>query len=374
MQNFDAQMKADTGKMTETIQSSAAVLVEPNPNHRFDQTALARWLSGALPAAADGLEVKQFQGGMSNPTFQLKTADGKRYVLRKKPPGKLLPRAHAVEREYRVMDALKDTDVPVPKMIAHCDDPDIIGAEFFIMEHVDGRIIVSPAMNPIARQERRPLAFSMVETLASLHKVNWQSVGLEGFGRPENYLSRQTARWTAQYEGAKSDLPADFDYSDMDWLRDWLAQRAGVADESAIAHGDFRLGNLVVHPTETHVIAVLDWELATLGHPIADLAYMCLPYHQPPEFLGGFDMIEEGLPTEEEILNLYCEKTGREAIPDWPVFLAFACFRLAAIIQGVAARAAMGNVSSDSVDPAANGARARRVAEIGVAIARREQG
>lgn len=349
--------------------SSAPVIVDPLPAHRIDPTRLSAWLRDTVPQAAEGLTVHQFQGGMSNPTYLLTTASGARYILRKKPPGKLLPKAHAVDREHRVMQALADTQVPVPRMVAYCDNPDVIGAEFFVMEYIEGRIIPSPAMGAIPRAERPALAHSLIDTLALLHRVDWQATGLETFGRPEGYLARQTARWSSQYEASKAALSADFDYSQMDWLRDWLMENAHVANESAIAHGDYRLGNTVIHPTEPRVISVLDWELSTIGHPIADLAYLCLPYRLPRDLPGVFDLVEAGLPSEEQMLARYCDQTGRAGIPEWPVFLAFACFRSAAIIQGVAARAAQGNVSS-ATDPVKDGARAQRVAQVGAEIAR----
>lgn len=350
--------------------TSAPVLVDPLPVHRIDTAALGAWLSAAVPAAGEGLKVQQFQGGMSNPTYLITVASGDRFVLRKKPSGKILPKAHAVDREYRIMKALADTPVPAPRMVAYCDDPAVIGAEFFVMEYVEGRIIPPPSMGPIPRQERPAMSFSLVDTLADLHAVDWRAQGLEGFGRPENYLARQTSRWAAQYEASKEALPADFDYSQMDWLRDWLLEHSQVSDESAIVHGDYRLGNTIVHPERPEVIAVLDWELCTIGHPIADLAYLCLHYRLPSDLPGVVDLVEAGLPSEQAMLERYCERTGRDGIPDWPVFLAFACFRSAAIIQGVAARAAQGNVSSASVDPVAEGARARRTAEVGADIAR----
>ncbi|TNB47770.1 phosphotransferase family protein [Martelella lutilitoris] len=350
--------------------NSSAVTIPPLPNHRFDEAALARWLSDSLPDTRDGLRVEQYQGGMSNPTFLLTLPSGRRYVLRKKPPGKLLPKAHAIDREYRVMRALEDSGVPVPRMIAYCDDPGVIGAEFFVMEHMEGRIIRSVAMDPLPRTERVELAWSLVDTLAALHKVDWRTAGLEGFGRPEGYLARQTARWSAQYEAAKSDLPKNFDYSQMDWLRDWLLKHSQVSDESTIVHGDYRLGNVVVHPREPRVIGVLDWELSTIGHPLADLAYLCLHYRLPLDLPGVQDLLAAGLPPEKDILARYRTATGRDDIPDWPVFLAFSCFRSAAISQGVAARAARGTASSASADPEKDGTRARRVAEAGARIAR----
>lgn len=355
--------------------ADSPILIAPLEQHRIDATALARWLSDALPEAAAGVTVAQFQGGMSNPTFLLTLPSGRRLILRKKPPGPLLPKAHAVDREYRVMQALGPTPVPVPGMVALCDDADVLGVDFFVMEFVPGRIIASPAMGPVARTDRPALAFDLVDTLADLHLVDWQAAGLTGFGRPEGYMARQTARWSAQYDAAKSALPADFDYTYMDWLRDWLSERAGaVTERSAIAHGDYRMGNTVVHPTEPRIAAVLDWELSTIGHPFADLAYLLLHYRLPDDLPGVEDMAAAGLPTEAQMLERYCARAGIDGIEDWPLFLAFACFRSAAIGQGVAARAMRGNVSTASADPAETGWRARRVAETGAAIAREMDG
>jgi aminoglycoside phosphotransferase (APT) family kinase protein len=312
---------------------------------------------------------------MSNPTYQLSVPGGARYVLRKKPPGKLLPKAHQIDREYRVMDALRDTGVPVPEMIAMCKDVNVIGAEFFVMEHVEGRIVTHPAMPTVTRDDRRALWISLTDTLAALHSVDPGTVGLETFGRPDGYLARQTAIWTRQYEASKDPLPADFDYTEFDWLRDWLTDHAEYADETGIVHGDFRPGNCITHPTEPRVVAVLDWELATIGHPLGDLGYFCQPFRQKGGFaaktgLGDMNLSAEGLPSEAEILDRYAERTGRDGIQSWPVFLAFSFFRSAAIIQGVAARAAMGNVSTTSTDPLETLVRAGEMARIGAAIAK----
>jgi aminoglycoside phosphotransferase (APT) family kinase protein len=273
-----------------------------------------------------------------------------------------------------VMQALADTPVPVPRMVAYCDDATVTGAEFFVMQYIEGRIIPSPAMDLLPREQRPAVAFSLIDTIADLHCVDWKKVGLADFGKPEGYLARQVKRWSSQYEQAKSDLPADFDYTHMDALRDWLLERANVQDESCIVHGDFRLGNTIIHPTEPRVVAVLDWELATIGHPLADLAYLCLHYHIPLRDADDRNespaLIAAGLPDESVLLKRYCDRTGRGEIPEWPFYIAFACFRSAAIGQGVAARAAQGNVSSASADPHRNGARARKIAEVGYRIAK----
>ncbi|MEM6661298.1 MAG: phosphotransferase family protein [Pseudomonadota bacterium] len=355
------------------IRSDAPELVDPLEQHRIDHEALTDWLVPHVPAAAGGLAIKQFQGGMSNPTYLLTASKGHQYIMRKKPPGKLLPKAHQVDREYKVMDALAGSDVPVPQMIALCEDPDVIGVEFYVMEFVDGRIVKTPDLATVAREDRRPLMCSLIDSLAALHKVDHVAVGLERFGRPDGYIPRQTQRWAGQYEAAKSALPADFDYSTFDFLRDWVLNEAEHKDETSIVHGDFRPGNTITHPSVPKTTAVLDWELATIGHPLSDLSYFCLPFRQPHDMSGvvGIDLKAEGLMTEEEVLARYAEQTGRDGIPDWPVYLAFNYFRLAAIIQGVAARAAMGNVSSASADPLGDLQRAGRMAEIGAGIARR---
>ncbi|MEM7061451.1 MAG: phosphotransferase family protein [Pseudomonadota bacterium] len=352
----------------------APELIDPLDQHHIDPRTLARWLADHVPGT-DGLKVQQFQGGMSNPTYLLTTGDGNRYVLRKKPPGKLLPKAHQIDREHKVMAALAATDVPVPRMIALCEDASVIGAEFFVMSHVPGRIITHAAMPTVAHADRRALTFSLVDTLAALHKVDRIEVGLERFGRPDGYITRQTTIWAKQYEAAKAALPP-FDYTKFDWLRDWVIERAGEAEETSIVHGDFRPGNCITHPTEPRVAAVLDWELSTIGHPLSDLAYYCLPYYQPfgdgtgPAGLQGLDLAAEGLPDEEGVLQRYCDQTGRSGLANWPLFMAFSFFRIAAIIQGVAARAAQGNVSSASADADRDLARAGVMAEIGEGIAR----
>lgn len=342
-------------------------LVAVLPAHRFDESALAAYLREYLPAMGDALEVRQFQGGQSNPTFLLETG-GHRYVLRKKPPGKVLPSAHMVEREYKVIRALAETTaLPVPKTHVLCEDPAVIGTPFYVMDFIPGRILSHPALDEVERGERRSIHFAAVDTLAELHGVDPLAIGLEDFGKPSGYVARQVKRWSGQYEASRSgEMPA------MDRLMAWLPEHLPERDETAIAHGDYRLGNLLFSPDEPRVAAILDWELATLGHPLADLAYFCLPYHLPAELKGmrgliGIDLAAQGIPDESEILARYCEKTGRESVADWHVFLAFSLFRLAAILQGVYARALQGNASN--ADALEVGQRAGILAEAGWRIA-----
>lgn len=337
----------------------AAELVDVLPAHRFDEAKLREYLRDQLEGVAQRFEVKQFQGGQSNPTFLLETGT-RRYVLRKKPPGKLLPSAHQIEREYKVIRALGDTDVPVPTARLLCEDDSIIGTPFYVMDYVEGRILSHPALSEVPKEERAPIYEAVADTLARLHKVDWAAVGLADFGRPEGYVQRQIKRWSQQYEASKTgDLPA------MDKLMAWLPENAPALDETSIAHGDYRLGNAMYHPQRPELVAVLDWELSTLGHPLADLAYCCLPYHMPEgaRGLAGRDLSAQGIPDEEAFLRSYCREAGRDEIPHWNFFLAFALFRSAAITQGVYARALQGNASNANAHFA--GAHARLLAELG---------
>ena len=253
-----------------------AELIPVLPAHRFDEAALARYLRGRLPGFDGQLQIRQFQGGQSNPTYHLRTAGGE-YVLRKKPPGKLLPRAHEVEREHRVMAALAETDVPVPRMRLLCQDETILGTPFFVMDHVQGRVFPDRVMREGSPAHRAAVYEDLARVLAALHRVDWRAAGLEGFGRPEGYMQRQVALWTRQWQAARmEDMPA------MDLLAQWLPDHLPPDDApSCIAHGDYRLGNVLLHPTEPRVVAVLDWELATIGNPLADLGYFCVTYHVP---------------------------------------------------------------------------------------------
>lgn len=336
--------------------------------HRFDEAALARWLADrGLPGAERGLRVRQFQGGQSNPTFHVEAGDDA-YVLRKKPPGVLLPSAHMVEREFKVMAALAATDVPVPVMRLLCEDTDVIGTAFYVMDYLEGRIPDEPSLDEgFDPDERAAVWDSMNDALAKLHTVDPAAVGLDGFGKPANYVGRQLDRWTRQFEASKTDpMP------DMDALIEWLSAHEPPADEVSIVHGDFRLPNLMLHPTEPRVIAILDWELSTLGHPLSDLAYNCMTYRMPHDEkalkgMAGLDLPALGIPAEADYIAAYCRRTGRDGIPDLPFFQAFSFFRLAAICQGVYARGLAGNASS--LDALEVGAKAPRLAQIGWAIA-----
>lgn len=347
-------------------------LVDVLDAHRFDEAALLDWLQPALPEFGSRMQVKQFQGGQSNPTFLLEAESG-RYVLRKKPPGKVLPSAHMVEREYRVIRALAEhTSVPVPKVHVLCEDNDVIGTPFYLMDFLPGRIVSHPALRALDRRERLPAHHAAVDTLAALHGVDVNAIGLGDYGRPEGYVARQVARWSKQYLASKTDeLPA------MDKLMAWLPDHLPVNDECAIAHGDYRFGNLMLAPDKPEVVAILDWELSTLGHPLADLAYYCLPYHLPSDLEGmrglqGEDLEALGIADERETVARYCKATGREGLDDWHVFLAFSLFRLASIVQGVYARALQGNASNANALEV--GKRASLLAEAGWRIAQRGAG
>ena len=321
---------------------------EPGPvrsAHAFDEVALAAFLQRETGIASAGLVVQQFGGGQSNPTFLL-TSAGSRFVMRKKPPGMLLKSAHQVDREYRIMKALADTDVPVPRMVALCEDESIIGTAFYVMEYLEGRIFRDPQMPGASRAERAAVYDSMNDVLARLHKVDFAKIGLSDFGRPGNYFERQISRFIQQYRAAQTDqIP------EMEELISWLPGNIPVEDSVSIAHGDYRLENTIFHPTEPRMIAVLDWELSTIGHPLADLAYNCLGYHYINPRQGGLvgiDHAATGIPTEAEHVRRYCERTGRGPIDKWPFYVSFSLFRLASISQGVYKRGLDGNASSET--------------------------
>jgi aminoglycoside phosphotransferase (APT) family kinase protein len=308
--------------------------------HRFDEPTLDRWLHANVPGYAGGLTVQQFVGGASNPTFMLTDASGHRYVLRKKPPGVLLASAHQVDREYRVMAALRDTDVPVPVMRALCTDDAVIGTAFYVMDYLEGRVFRDATLPGMSPAERTAIYDQLNTVLVALHGVDHVAVGLEDFGRPTGYFERQVARWTKQYRGAETQrIPA------MEALIEELPARIPDDPGVGIAHGDYRLENVMFHPTEPRMMAVLDWELSTIGHPLADLGYNAFLWHSHSPTWGsldGVDFASSGIPTEAAYVDAYRARSGRAEIADWNFYLSFAVFRLASISQGVYARALAG--------------------------------
>lgn len=315
--------------------------------HVFDEDRLATYMKASVDRF-DGLtRVLQFEGGQSNPTFHLTSRDGRMFVLRKKPPGKLLPSAHQVDREYRVIKALSDhTDVPVPKAYALCSDDSVIGTAFYLMEFIPGRIFADVKMAGVSPADRRKIFDSMNDVLARIHNVDYRKVGLGDFGREGQYIERQIARWSKQYDLARTEH-----IEAMELLKQWLPANVPPGDETRINHGDYRLGNTVIHSTEPRIVAVLDWELSTLGHPLADLGYNCMMYHFGEGFgaaggYAGMDLEAFGVPTEKEYLAAYARRTGRKSIEHWDFYLAFSLFRLASIVQGVYKRGLDGNASS----------------------------
>ena len=322
--------------------------VDVMERHRFDAVSLDRYLKGHLDGYRGDLKVRQFDSGHSNPTFfvSAEMAGGTRrdFVLRKKPPGKLVASAHQVDREFRVISALAKTDVPVAPAHLLCADDSVIGQMFYLMDAVQGRILVNPAMPDQTPVERAAIFDSMNDVLARLHRVDFAKAGLGDYGRTGQYVARQVSRWSRQYAELKTeDIPA------MDRLSAWLPENIpDDGDPTTIVHGDYRLGNLVVHPTEPRIVAVLDWELSTLGHPLCDIAYNCLGYHltEPPHGYATVDFGKLGLPTENDYVAAYCRRVGRASIAHWNFYLAFSLFRLAAIAQGVYRRGLDGNAAN----------------------------
>ena len=329
------------------------------PVHAFDVDALAAYMRGHVAAFHGSIHVEQFQGGQSNPTYRI-LAGERRYILRRKPPGVLLPSAHAVDREHRVMAALAGTDVPVPAMRALCVDPAVIGTAFYIMDYVEGRILWDPAMPGMTPAMRAAHFDELNRVIAALHMVDYAAVGLADFGKPGAYVTRQIARWTRQYEAGLAPRIAS-----MDRLIAWLPANVPAEDPTSIVHGDFRIDNVIFHPSEPRVLAVLDWELATLGHPLSDFAYHAMAWRlSAAEFRGmrGADFDALGIPTESGYIAAYCRRTGRDAIADWEFYLIFSMFRIAAILHGVHSRALAGNAASN--DAAETGGRAVAVADV----------
>ena len=332
------------------------------PNLRFDERKLDSWLRAALGTSYRGpLRVRQFDGGQSNPTYLLETPALK-YVLRRKPPGVLLKSAHAVEREFRVLTALAEQGFPVPRPLVLCEDTAVIGTTFYVMHHVEGRIFWDCAMPDVSPADRAAIFDEVNATLARLHRLDPASLGLLDFGRPGNYFARQIRRWSQQYDLAKTD-----DIVEMDKLIAWLPRAVpeggGV---SRLIHGDYSFHNVLIHPTEPRVVAVIDWELSTLGHPLGDLTYHMMDWYRPAGVdlrgtLRGRDLGALGIPTFEEYAARYCERAGMAVLGNWPFYRAFNLFRVAAIIQGVVHRLSHGNAAASNAGELA--ARVRPLAQ-----------
>lgn len=328
--------------------------------HRIDEAALSRWMQEHVAGFEGPLEVDQFKGGQSNPTYRLRTP-ARAYVLRRKPPGVLVKGAHAVEREARVMTALGKAGFPVPVVHGLCTDDSVIGSWFFVMDLIEGRIFWDASFADLPAASRAGYFDAMNATLASLHRLDPSAIGLADYGRAGGYVARQIDRWSQQYRA--DDLAGR--HPAMDSLTEWLPAHLPAADRTTVTHGDFRADNMIFHPTEARVLAVLDWELSTLGEPLADFSYHVMMYRMPPDILGGIagiDLAAHGIPSEAEYVAAYCERTGRAGIPDLDFYMAFNMFRFAAILHGIKGRAARGTASSS--DAQAMGDRFARVADL----------
>jgi aminoglycoside phosphotransferase (APT) family kinase protein len=311
--------------------------------HDLPLARLETWMQDHIDGFRGPLAAEQFEGGQSNPTYKLLSGAGS-YVLRSKPLGQLLPSAHAVDREYRVMRALSGTEVPVPEVYALCEDDSVVGSAFYVMEFLNGRIFWDPRLPGLSRAERQVMFESMNTVITALHSVDHVKVGLAEFGRPGNYMARQIARWSRQYQASETEKqPA------MDRLIEWLPGHLPPEGASRIVHGDYRIDNLIFHPTEPRVIGVLDWELSTIGDPLADFAYHAMAWRVTPELfrgLAGVDLAALGIPTEDEYVAAYGDRTGHGRPADWEFYMVYSLFRLAAIMQGIAKRAIDGTAAS----------------------------
>ena len=330
--------------------------------HRFDVPALQDYLRDHVAGFEGPLEVEQFKGGQSNPTYLLR-AGGRRYVLRRKPPGTLLPSAHAVDREYRVITALAGTDVPVARTHVLCTEESVIGTMFYVMDYVEGRVLWDPQLPGLTPRERAAIFDELNRVIAALHRVDYRAIGLETYGKPGNYFARQIDRWSKQYRASETER-----IEAMDRLIEWLPGNIPSGDATSIVHGDYRVDNVIFHRSEPRILAVLDWELSTLGHPMADFSYHMMAWRlSSDEFRGlrGCDLEALGIPGEREYLDAYLRRTGAAAPgeKDWNFCMAYNMFRAAAIFQGVMARAVAGNAASARA--VETGRRARPMAELG---------
>ncbi len=335
------------------VQDNNTGTSEVREAHRFDDRRLEEYMRSHVEGFAGPLEVREFKGGQSNPTYALSAASGK-YVLRRKPPGKLLKSAHAVDREFRVISALYGAGFPVPRPFVLCDDAVVIGTMFYIMEFVDGRIIWDLDLPQSTPGERAAIYDSLNATIADLHNIDYEALGLADYGKPGNYFARQISRWSRQYRASETQsIP------EMDRLIDWLPGNVPDDESASIVHGDYRLDNLVLHPTEPRVIAVLDWELSTIGHPLGDFTYHLMAWKMPRLGIGASGLLDKdlealGIPDADAYTKRYCERTGRDGIANFEFYFAFNLFRLAAIVQGIAGRVRDGTAASAHADKAAD--------------------
>jgi aminoglycoside phosphotransferase (APT) family kinase protein len=325
--------------------------------HRIDVASLQRFLGFSI------VQVEQFKGGQSNPTYRLTASDGRRFALRRKPPGKLLPSAHAVDREYRVIKALHQVGFPVAQPHVLCEDDSVIGTAFYVMDCVDGRVLWDQSLPGMSKAERTAIWDELNRVMAFLHTIDFQKIGLADFGKPGSYVERQVARWTKQYQASETER-----VEAMDNLIAWLPKNIPPETGTSVVHGDYRLDNAIFHPTEPRILAVLDWELSTLGDPLVDFAYHCMSWHIPPgQFRGiaGLDLAALGIPSEAQYVNSYLRRTGRGPIDPshWDFYLAYNLFRIAAILQGILKRVVDGTAASAHARDA--GSRARPMAELG---------
>ncbi len=336
-------------------------------SHKFDEARLNAYLEAHVDGYRGPLTVRQFKGGQSNPTYQLITPE-KRYVLRRKPPGKLLKSAHAVDREFKVISALNKVDFPVPKAHILCEDESVLGTMFYVMDFVEGRIFWEPTLPSLEPRERGAIYDAMNETLARLHLVDYNAIGLEEFGRSGNYFTRQISRWTKQYQLSETE-----EIVEMNRLIEWLPENIPAENSESIVHGDYRLDNMILHPTEPRVLAVLDWELSTTGHPLGDFTYHLLQWRMPSIDGSGNALVENdlsalGIPSEEEYTAAYCRRTGRDRIEHLDFYFAYNFFRLAGILQGIVGRVRDGTASS--AHAAQNASQVRPLAETAWAFAK----
>jgi aminoglycoside phosphotransferase (APT) family kinase protein len=350
--------------MNQTAQTQFEGTTEVAERNRFDEAKLFSYLQAHLPKELlplnGPMKVAQFKGGQSNPTYKITTPD-RSFVLRSKPApvAKLLPSAHAIEREFKVMSALANTDVPVAKMYCLCEDESVIGRAFYVMENVEGRVLWEQSLPGMQPAERADIYSELNRTIAKLHKVDFGAIGLSDFGKPGNYFGRQINRWSKQYQASETE-----NIDAMNKLIEWLPLHIPPGDETSIVHGDYRVDNVIMHPTRPKILAILDWELSTLGHPLADFSYHCMSWHiSPGQFRGiaGLNLPELGIPSEQAHIEAYCLATGRSGIEHWNFYLAYNMFRLAGILQGIMKRVVDGTAASQQA--AAAGRSARPLAE-----------